>query len=114
MTILSTISHAVLRARNAAQVFSSDMFQSRFAPSNLLNPLVGLEYRRKVLQVCPCTREQQRWRQGGGGRASDARATAQPGGTREAIDLVRDFLGRDPTPAAFYAGKGLIAAAADA
>jgi thimet oligopeptidase len=47
-------------------VIAKDLF-SRFDRSNLLDPATATEYRRKVLM---------------------------PGGTKDAADLVRDFLGR--------------------
>ena len=34
-------------------------------------------------------------------------AILSPGGTREELDMVREFLGRDPTPAAFLRDLGL-------
>ena len=62
-----------------AEVFGQDMF-SRFAEEGVLSPEVGMAYRRKVLE---------------------------PGGTRDAIDLLRDFLGREPRSDAFLRKLGL-------
>jgi thimet oligopeptidase len=56
------------------------MFHSRFAKEGVLNPAVGLDYRRKILE-----------------KAS----------TEDAAVLLRDFLGRDPTDDAFLKSKGL-------
>ena len=62
-----------------AEVFGQDMF-SRFAEEGSLSPNVGMEYRRKVLE---------------------------PGGTRDAYDLLRDFLGREPRNDAFLRKLGI-------
>ena len=62
-----------------AEVFGQDMF-SRFADEGVLSTEVGMAYRRKVLE---------------------------PGGTRDAIDLLRDFLGRAPRSDAFFRKLGL-------
>ena len=62
-----------------AEVFGQDMF-SRFADEGVLSTEVGMAYRRKVLE---------------------------PGGTRDAIDLLRDFLGRAPRSDAFLRKLGL-------
>ena len=63
-----------------SEVYSYDMFESRFRKEGLLNAAVGADYRAKILQ---------------------------PGGTKDAIDLLRDFLGREPSKAAFLKAKGL-------
>ncbi len=62
-----------------AEVFGQDMF-SRFVEEGLLSPKVGMDYRRKVLQ---------------------------PGGTMDAYDLLRDFLGREPRNDAFLRKLGI-------
>ncbi|MDE0289271.1 MAG: Zn-dependent oligopeptidase, partial [bacterium] len=62
-----------------AEVFGQDMF-SRFAQEGVLSPGVGMEYRRKVLE---------------------------PGGTRDAYELLRDFLGREPRNDAFLKKLGI-------
>jgi thimet oligopeptidase len=65
-----------------SQVFGDDMF-TRFARSLEAgaDPVeVGADYRRLILEA---------------------------GGTRDGADLVHDFLGRDPTPAAFLREIGL-------
>lgn len=56
------------------------MFETRFLAEGLMNPKVGMDYRRKILQ---------------------------PGGTKDAYDLLRDFLGREPNDMAFLKAKGL-------
>ena len=57
-----------------------DMYESVFKARGILSAEVGREYRERVLQ---------------------------PGGSVDAADLLRTFLGRDPTPDAFLASKGL-------
>ncbi len=56
------------------------MFETRFRKEGVLSPRVGADYRRQILQ---------------------------PGGSRDAADLLHDFLGRDPNDVAFLKGKGL-------
>ncbi len=63
-----------------AEVFGQDMF-SRFAEEGFLSREVGMEYRRKVLE---------------------------PGGTRDASDLLADFLGRPPRSDAFLRKLGIL------
>lgn len=65
-----------------SEVFSADMFETRFkkAPGGIFDPATGRDYRRCILA---------------------------PGGSRDAADMLRDFLGRDPTPDAFLRSKGL-------
>ena len=62
-----------------AEVFGQDMF-TRFSEEGVLSPKVGMEYRRKVLE---------------------------PGGTRDAYELLRDFLGREPRNDAFLRKLGI-------
>lgn len=56
------------------------MFESRFLKEGLLNPSVGLSYRREVI----------------------AR-----GGSVDATVMLRNFLGREPSDEAFLKSKGL-------
>eukprot|EP00741_Cyanophora_paradoxa_P006272 tig00000989_g6081.t1 len=63
-----------------SQVYSADMFYSRFRKEGIMNPAVGSDYRRVVLA---------------------------PGGSRDSGEVVHSFLGRDPTPDAFLASLGL-------
>jgi thimet oligopeptidase len=62
-----------------AQVIGDDMF-GRFAREGVLSAPVGAEYRRKVLE---------------------------PNGSRDAEELVRDFLGRDPSNEEFLRLRGM-------
>ena len=65
-----------------AKVYGDDMF-GRFEAEGVTSPAVGLDYRREILE---------------------------PGGSRAAIDLLRGFLGRDPSPATFLRLLGIEAA----
>jgi len=63
-----------------SKVFSQDMFDTRFAKEGILNPKTGMDYRKKILE---------------------------PGATKDAGDLLRNFLGRDPNQDAFRKSIGL-------
>ncbi|KAI8619462.1 hypothetical protein BC830DRAFT_1160627 [Chytriomyces sp. MP71] len=64
-----------------SQVYATDMFFSRFKDGDrLLDPAVGADYRGMIL----------------------AR-----GGSRDASEMLREFLGREPSPDAFLRSKGL-------
>jgi Zn-dependent oligopeptidase len=63
-----------------SQVFSADMFYSRFKKEGLQDPKVGLDYRHKVLG---------------------------PGGSRDGMKSLVDFLGREPNSDAFMQSLGL-------
>ncbi len=83
LTVLSlslSLSLLIAPSHQWSEVFSFDMFETRFRAEGLLSPKVGLDYRRKILE---------------------------PGGSRDANRLLRDFLGRDPTEEAFLRAKGL-------
>lgn len=62
-----------------SEVFGDDMF-SRFEDEGVTNPEVGMQYRNKVLEV---------------------------GGTVDAEDILRDFLGREPDNSAFLRKLGV-------
>ena len=65
-----------------SEVYSEDMFESRFNKEGVLNPKTGLEYRRCILE---------------------------PGGSIDATEMVTNFLGRTPNEEAFLKSKGLSA-----
>lgn len=62
-----------------SEVFAADMFETKFK-GNLMNNISGMEYRKKVLA---------------------------PGATKDAIQILREFLGRDPSVDAFLRLNGL-------
>ncbi|KAJ2779734.1 metalloendopeptidase [Coemansia javaensis] len=63
-----------------SEVFSADMFATRFKAEGISNPQVGRDYRREILR---------------------------PGGTRDAMESIVKFLGRKPTNGAFLKSIGL-------
>lgn len=64
-----------------SEVYSDDMFATRFAP-DVFSPAAGADYRREVLAV---------------------------GGSRDAIESLKAFLGREPVIEPFLKAKGLAA-----
>ncbi|ETO32763.1 hypothetical protein RFI_04352 [Reticulomyxa filosa] len=63
-----------------SEVYSLDMFYTRFGEEKLFDKKAGFEYRTKILAH---------------------------GGSKDALDMLKDFLGREPNNAAFLKDKGL-------
>ncbi|KAK2086988.1 Thimet oligopeptidase [Saguinus oedipus] len=63
-----------------SEVYSMDMFHTRFKQEGVLNSKVGMDYRSCILR---------------------------PGGSEDASAMLKHFLGRDPKQDAFLLSKGL-------
>lgn len=63
-----------------SEVFSMDLFEARFKKEGILNADTGMDYRKHILE---------------------------PGSTKDADELLRNFLGREPQMDAFLVSKGL-------
>lgn len=63
-----------------SEVYSMDLFETRFKKEGILNPKTGMDYRKQILEA---------------------------GATKDAEELLRNFLGREPKIDAFLVSKGL-------
>lgn len=63
-----------------SEVYSMDLFETRFKKEGILNPKTGMDYRKQILEA---------------------------GSTKDAEELLRNFLGREPRIDAFLVSKGL-------
>jgi Zn-dependent oligopeptidase len=70
---------SIASSHSGLQVFSADMFATKFK-NDVMSIHAGREYRAKILR---------------------------PGGSVDAADMLRNFLGRDPNEAAFLESKGV-------
>ena len=80
-------------------VFAQDMFDSRFNTEGILNPRTGMDYRNMIL---------------GPGIVQDnslleisTSALSCIGGSVDATEMLKNFLGREPNQDAFLKSKGL-------
>ena len=69
--------------RRWSEVYSADMFATRFEAEGIFSKAAGASYRREILA---------------------------PGGSRDALDSLKAFLGREPIQEPFLVSKGLSSA----
>ena len=80
-------------------VYSTDMFATRFGKEGILNPETGMDYRTLILGPGILTTYST--------PLSINLSVLLPGGSVDGLDLLRNFLGRDPNDEAFLISKGL-------
>lgn len=104
-----------------SEVYSMDMFHTRFKQEGIMNCKVGRTSCATGLLACgrsclPCRRQQEM--SAGGQVCTLVPLSSQvgmdyrncilhPGGSLDACDMLRKFLGREPKQDAFLASKGL-------
>ena len=80
-------------------MYSQDMFATRFAKEGVMNLKTGLDYRNIILKP--------------GNKSKTKTIINKPtfsfysGGSIDGVDLLKNFLGREPNQEAFLRSKGL-------
>ena len=78
-------------------VFATDMFQSRFQNEGILNPQTGMDYRNMILRPGNYPKSMQ----------IDNFFWFFIGGSYDANEMLKNFLGREPNQEAFLKDKGI-------
>ena len=81
-----------------SEVYSQDMFATRFAKEGVMNLKTGLDYRNMILKPGKTARKSFK---------SSVVMIVILGGSLDGKDLLRNFLGREPNQEAFLRDKGL-------
>ena len=80
-------------------VFAQDMFDSRFNTEGILNPRTGMDYRNMILGPGIV--------QDNSHRNINISILYNIGGSMDATEMLKNFLGREPNQDAFLKSKGL-------